>query len=405
MSLFNLDSILEHEEQQQGTKRQEDRSIIQKKKLEATTIPPPTPEPVISAESPKILPQIEPTWNQDHQQQEDAWDFSNELKDDFDVQHDEDEPRMGQEEEEKLDQVEISQPLHEEPISLETVSETSITPIVATEQQDISATLEEVVVDHTPLITLEGSSTISASSLDGIDPLDEQDTKMNESPPTQDPGSSIILQDALEDAAQDRNVLITGTSSLNSIHCDLETTESSPSLEPSVTMPVTQEESSTTIPHVQEEIHIGWIDPPLVDSNAPQSSPPLPEQVLPPTLEDVQEASDNTPASSTPRITPQAEQIAQTYMLQLERLHTQHQSEIQEYQQRITLLEGQLAKKQQPPPNPIALHDKCLQQLRKLEKEYTLELQQKEDELMQSQLLVQSMDAELTSLKRESHIR
>jgi len=126
----------------------------------------------------------------------------------------------------------------------------------------------------------------------------------------------------------------------------------------------------------------------------------------------VEKASTTTPSSSSSsRVTPEADVIAQAYMLQMQRLESQHELEIQEYQQRISTLESQLTAANKklasstPTSNSISIHDKCLAQLRKLEREYTTQLQQKEDALIQAQLVIETMNSEVQSLKKNHQFK
>jgi hypothetical protein len=195
--------------------------------------------------------------------------------------------------------------------------------------------------------------------------------------------------------------------------------ENEPTINPSLTVLVTDEQNQMNHPpNEPEEENVEDKSPTfdssdaiipndttLMDSNDPLTSPSLqdsqhPSPAIPDTIP-LDSVHDTPPTTSINlRTSPPAEEIAQSYMLQLTRLHTQHESEIQQYQQRIGRLEQELAAKKVV-SNPIAIHDKCLAQLRKLEKQYQGEIQEKEQACIQAQEWVLTLQNELTSLQRE----
>jgi len=362
---------------------------------------------IYSSPTPAVLESIIP---KEPQEYTNSWDFTSEADIHVDMAavsstQEEEEVRIGDDPQKPQHDTFISttpESFIEESTCFKSVVETGPEPGVAAEHDPRNLVEVDDTLTSPPVIlpqtVLEESLDVSAENVP-LDFIMEEKKNLENGSTAQE--SNFSLEDTLQDSTtQDQNIKTCSTP--DPIHVRIEKTEDNP-LDPSTGSFFTEEIHPVPSPIIQESDKQASLHP------APPTPTPKEEsQVEEESSSSIPLLETNTIPSPPQRISPAADQIAQAYMLQLERLHTQHESEIQEYQRRITQLEVQLAKKQPPPPpppNPVALHDKCLAQLRKLEKEYTLELQQKEDALMQSQLLVHSMETELNSLKKDCQVR
>jgi hypothetical protein len=459
MSLFNLDSILEQEEHHQGSKRQQDRTTItvstnnnNNNKTDTTTsIEDSVQSDMVENYNQAIIPSLEtPTTRHlstvvqqqsisDEVEPSDTWDFTSEvdIQDEDDngqytpedsvLNHIQDDPPLNlfsssqeqkQEKEDKEDDNGTSlQFNHQEPMTSE---ETDMDKSLA---HPSSAEVFSIQPDPVVVDTLLSPPQISEITLD--DPTTTSVLAKHENTVDTPPATSSSLMDHPSEG--DGAMEETQTAVLDSITVVLDTlldvqkdvvSTTPPASQDSVSIPVvekTREQhpldwTSSIIPAVMEqEEEKGKVQqgPPVeTESLLPTIAAPTPVTIVEPTNIEMSTSS----SSSSSRTNPQADAIAQAYMVQLQRLETQHELEIQEYQQRISTLENQLVVANKKissvsSPNPISIHDKCLAQLRKLEREYNVQLQQKEDELMQSQFLAQSMDTELQSLKKNNQVR
>ena len=118
----------------------------------------------------------------------------------------------------------------------------------------------------------------------------------------------------------------------------------------------------------------------------------------------------NDPSESNISPTQQVPQFAmEKFMLQLERLHEQHESELQEMERKHQIHMSEMKVKlekvtvsDQSPKNTMAEQDKYLSQLRKLEKEFNGKLEKKDEQITDLVDINKLMEEQIEELKSEA---
>jgi len=101
---------------------------------------------------------------------------------------------------------------------------------------------------------------------------------------------------------------------------------------------------------------------------------------------------------------------AEKFMAQLERLHSEHQLELEDMERRhectIAQLRAQLeaataARKNASTSNDVTIHDNCLKQQRQLEKEFNTQLEENNLRVLDLAATNEQLRSKLESMERE----